>query len=35
TILNRFDTTVTSWESWNYLAFTVLLLKKISRKQKV
>lgn len=34
TILNRFDTTVTSWKSWNYLAFTVLLLKKISRKQK-
>lgn len=35
TSINRFDTTVTSWESWNYLAFTVLLLKKISRKQKV
>lgn len=35
TLLNRFDTTVTSWESWNYLAFAVLLLKKISRKQKV
>lgn len=35
TLLNRFDTTVSSWESWNYLAFAVLLLKKISRKQKV
>lgn len=35
TILNRFDTTVSSWESWNYLAFMILLLKKISRKQKV
>ncbi len=35
TILNRFDTTASSWESWNYLAFAVLLLKKISRKQKV
>lgn len=35
TILNRFDTTVTSWKSWNYIAFAVLLLKKISRKQKV
>ena len=35
TLLNRFDTTVTSWESWNYLAFAVLLLKKISRKRKV
>lgn len=31
TLLNRFDTTVSSWESWNYLAFAVLLLKKISR----
>ncbi len=35
TILNRFDTTVTSWESWNYIAFAILLLKKISRKQNV
>jgi transposase len=35
TLLNRFDTTVSSWISWNYLAFAVLLLKKISRKQKV
>lgn len=35
TILNRFDTTVDSWKSWNYLAFAVLLLKKILRKQKV
>ena len=35
TLLNRFDTTVSSWESWNYLVFAVLLLKKISRKQKV
>lgn len=35
TLLNRYDTTVSSWMSWNYLAFAVLLLKKISRKQKV
>ena len=35
TLLNRFDTTVSSWISWNYLTFAVLLLKKISRKQKV
>ena len=35
TLLNRFDTTVSSWISWNYLAFAILLLKKISRKQKV
>ena len=31
TLSNRFDTTVSSWMSW----FAVLLLKKISRKQKV
>ena len=35
TLLIRFDTTVVNWTSWNYLAFAVLLLKKISRKQKV
>lgn len=35
TLLNRFDTTASSWESWNYMTFAVLLLKKISRKQKV
>lgn len=35
TILNRFDNTVSSWEAWNYIAFAVLLLKKISRKRKV
>lgn len=35
TILNRFDTTITSWRSWAYLAFAVLLLKKISRQHKV
>ena len=34
-VLNRFDTTITSWESWNYLAFAVILLKKISRNRKV
>ena len=32
TVLNRFDTTVSSRTSWNYLAFAILLLKKISRK---
>ncbi len=31
-VLNRFDTTLASWESWNYIAFAVILLKKISRK---
>lgn len=34
-VLNRFDTTLASWESWNYLAFAVILLKKISLKRKV
>lgn len=34
-VLNRFDTTVTSWEAWNYLAFAVILLKRIERKRKV
>ncbi len=35
TLLNRFDTIASSWKSWIYLDFFVLLLKKISRKQKV
>lgn len=34
-VLNRFDKTIASWESWNYLAFAVILLKKISRNRKV
>lgn len=34
-VLNRFDTTLASWESWNYLTFAVILLKKISRNRKV
>jgi hypothetical protein len=33
-ILNRFDVTLTSWESFNYIAFMVILLKKINRKKK-
>ena len=28
-ILARFDTTVSSWKGWNYLAFSVIFLKKI------
>lgn len=32
TILNRFDTTLKNWESWNYIAFSVLLLRKCSKK---
>lgn len=35
TILNRFDTTLRNWESWNYIAFSVMLLRKCVRKRKV
>ena len=31
TILNRFDTTLRNWESWNYIAFSVMLLRKCAR----
>lgn len=34
TILNRFDTTVSSWKSFNYIAFMVILLKKIKQNKK-
>lgn len=33
-ILIRFDTTVSSWKGWNYLAFAVVFLKKIHKSQK-
>ncbi|MDE6297105.1 MAG: IS5/IS1182 family transposase, partial [Muribaculaceae bacterium] len=33
-IMNRFDTTLSSWKGWNYLAFAVLFLKKIHKSQK-
>ena len=33
-ILNRFDTTVPSWKGWNYLAFSVVFLKKFHKSQK-
>jgi len=33
-VLNRFDTTTTSWESFNYVAFIVILLKKINKNKK-
>jgi hypothetical protein len=33
-VLNRFDTAVSSWESFNYITFIVILLKKIYKKQK-
>lgn len=31
-LLNRFDTTVASWKGFNYLAFTVIALKKFKMK---
>lgn len=33
-ILNRFDTTVSSWESFNYIAFIVIMMKKITVSEK-
>ena len=33
-ILTRFDTTVSSWKGWSYLAFAVVSLKKIHKSQK-
>lgn len=35
TVLNRFDTTLRNWESWNYIAFSVILLRKCDKKRKV
>jgi transposase len=34
TLLNRFDTTTSSWKSFNYIAFMVILFKKIKKVQK-
>ena len=33
-ILCRFDTTVSSWKGWNYLAFAIVFLKKKFTNQK-
>ena len=33
-ILCRFDTTLSSWKGWNYLAFAVVFLKKIHKSKK-
>ena len=33
-VLNRFDTTLASWEGWNYVAFILILLKKIRKRGK-
>lgn len=34
TLLNRFETTVSSWKSFNYIAFMAILLKKVYKKKK-
>ncbi|HCE54338.1 MAG TPA: IS5/IS1182 family transposase, partial [Lutibacter sp.] len=33
-LLNRFDTTLTSWKGFNFLAFIVIGLKKFTRIKK-
>ena len=33
-VLNRFDTTQTSWEGWNYIAFILIFPKKIRKREK-
>jgi hypothetical protein len=34
-ILNRFDTTLASWKGFNYLAFIVIAIKKMLKKEKI
>ena len=33
-VLIRFDTTISSWKGWNFLAFLVIFLKKFHNSQK-
>ena len=33
-VLNRFDTTLSSWKAWNYIAFILILLKKTRKGEK-
>jgi hypothetical protein len=33
-LLNRFDTTTSSWENFNYIAFMVILMRKIKKREK-
>ncbi|TCI84359.1 IS5/IS1182 family transposase, partial [Tenacibaculum sp. M341] len=33
-LLNRFDTTITSWKGFNFLAFIVIGLKKFHKIEK-
>ena len=34
-VLNRFDTSLSSWKAWNYIAFILFLLKKIRMGEKL
>jgi len=34
-VLNRFDTTQTSWEGWNYIAFILIFPEKDNKEGKV
>lgn len=34
TLLNRFETSVSSWKAFNYIAFMIILLKRISKMKK-
>jgi len=34
-VLNRFDTTQTGLEGWNYIAFMLILLKKIRKRENL
>ncbi|MGL5276836.1 MAG: IS5/IS1182 family transposase, partial [Myroides sp.] len=33
-LLNRFDTTLSSWMAWNFIAFIVIGLKKFQKTKK-
>ncbi|WP_314956796.1 IS5 family transposase [Hoylesella loescheii] len=33
-VLNRLDTTLSSWKAWNYITFILILLKKIRKREK-
>ena len=33
-VLNRFDMPLYSWKAWNYIAFMLILLKKIRKEEK-
>ena len=33
-VLNMFDTAQTSWKGWNYIAFILIFLKEIKKREK-